>query len=241
MAKKNDGFLMVEAMITVIPMIAIIVTSLAIGIIYFRLAALQLSANILSDKVAMSYFTAQAPNKNTGAISSNQEIASTLDVGMFSVLRQWRNVFDADNNAVYQFFYDGQDVRFPDKKDANTFKKPLMNQFGKPINFFSNKETLKCEINLPKQDGIGREHIVVKMTDSFHIPFYGVMAYLGIVPEDPKGHDQFTQTAISVSNSFYPSYAYNTLNFTDYTTHYFERNSEIFKFVDWLISYIEGQ
>lgn len=224
---------MLEAMITVIPMIAVIATTLAVGIIYFRLAALQISANIISDKVAMNFFTAQAADKNTGAIESNQEIGTVIHVGMYSGIARYTSLVGSDPGGVYGYMYNGENVAFPEKTNKRTYQEPLMKQFGNPINFFSDKENLDCKIKLPEQDGVGREHVVVYLTDRFEIPFYGLAHYLGFFKSK-----EFTQTATSISNSFYPSYAYNTLNFTDYTVHYFERNSEILKFVDWFISYL---
>ncbi|MDR0847164.1 MAG: hypothetical protein LBN08_06595 [Lactobacillales bacterium] len=250
MKKKNEGFIMIEAMLTIVPMILAVSTTLAVGILYYEKASLQLSANIMSDKIAMTYYTAQTKDLNKNRISSKDEIGTVLDQGLYGLIERQIPPVGAPGliasvlGAVFHFRdtefrqnlnkFLGEDYTLvPDRENDKTFKKPLTERFVRPINIFSSQKIESPHIELGKEDGIGRRHVTVTLDETVDVPFYNFMHYLKIV-----NSDQCKFEAVSVSNSFFPSYAYNTLNFADHYTHYLDDKSEILQTFEWIINFV---
>jgi hypothetical protein len=274
---------MVEAMITVLPMLAAFATTLAVCIIYFQMASLQISANYVSDKMGMCWFTRQTKNINTNALSTtdpdqteasmlfgddinenNEELPSIFGEGMFYGISKWAGFFygsevnagkwkevriaqrtgnytegDEDNPVApdartgttpsFKDFYK-YDVETWESNSPSIFEK-LRAQYVKPLNIFGS-EKIKMSLKCGKPDGVGRNHFAVTLTEKINVPFWGLVHELGIVDEP-----DLTLSATSTTPAFYPSFAYNTLAFVDYNTHYMEHNDKIIDFVDKMMSY----
>ncbi|MDR0847176.1 MAG: hypothetical protein LBN08_06655 [Lactobacillales bacterium] len=284
MRKKDGGFIMVEAMITVLPMLAAFGITMAVCIIYFRMASLQISANYVSDKMGMCWFTRQTKNLNTNVLSTedtvqsalaeyagtdigenNEELASIFGEGMFYGISKWAGAFygtavnankwkeermarrrgqydegdrpelpqlpDTPNDVIPSFrdFLDNG-MEFIEAGAPSIFV-TMREKYVKPLNIYGS-DNIVMSLTCGRPDGVGRHHFTVKMTEEVAIPFWGLVNYLGM-SDDPK----LILHATSTSPSFYPSFAYNTLGFVDYNTHYLEHNNKIIDFVDKMMGY----